>query len=202
MVVRKLVEAKMKKVSVLIVILSTLILIGCSQGKNFTIESKEFTDEQNEILSLTGNRAFKCDLKNLPKDKNYELNVVYEVYQGKEKVKEEIILGMAYEATEDKIEDRNLSINIQENKIRAISDGAYSYLDIEEDISKLVNYYFSGNTKINIGDQIYLFHGSDGKYLLPTEKSLGLVSNEELEKLIEENEVNIFIKLVCKEISK
>ena len=40
MVVRKLVEVKMKKVSVLIVILSTVILIGCSQGKNFTIESK------------------------------------------------------------------------------------------------------------------------------------------------------------------
>jgi len=46
------------------------------------------------------------------------------------------------------------------------------------------------------------YGSSDGKYLLPTEKSLGLVSNEELEKLIEENEVNIFIKLVCKEISK
>ena len=107
----------MKKVLVLIAILSALIISGCTQNNYFTIKSKEFTDEQNEILSLTGNRAFKYDLKNLPKDKNYELKIVYEIYKNKEKVKEEMIFGMAYGPTENKIEDTNLSINIQENKM-------------------------------------------------------------------------------------
>ena len=191
----------MKKVLVLIAIFGALIIGGCTQCKYFTIESKEFTDKQNEILSLTGNRAFKYDLKNLPKDKNYELNIVYEVYKNKEKVREETILGMAYGPTEDKIEDTNISINIQENKIRIMSGGAYSNLEIEEDISKLSNYYFSGTRKINIGDEVYLFHGNDGGNSLTMDR-LGLLSKEELDRLIEENEVNTFIKLVCEEIKK
>ena len=191
----------MKKALVLIVILSTLIISGCTQSKNFTIESKDFTDEQNEIFLLTGSRAFKYDLKNLPKDKSYELKVVYEVYKNKEKVREENILGMAYEPVEDKIENTNISINIQENKIRVTSGGAYSELETEEDIFRLSNYYFSGDPiKINIGDEVYLFHAIDGDIL--TTESLGLLSKEELDRLIEKNEVNIFIKLVCEEIKK
>lgn len=107
----------MKKVLVLVMILSVLIISGCIQSSNFTIEYKEFTDEQNEILSLTGNRASKYDLKNLPNDKNYELKIVYEVYKTKEKIKEENILSMLYEPTKDKIVDTNILINIHENKI-------------------------------------------------------------------------------------
>ena len=191
----------MKRVLVLIAILSALIISGCTLRGNFTIESKEFTDEQNEILSLTGNRAFKYDLKNLPKDKSYELKVVYEVYKNKEKISEKNILGMGYGPTEDKIEDTNISINIQENKIRIISGAAYSNLEIEEDISKLTNYYFSGDRKINIGDEVYLFHGNDGGNGL-TMENLGYLSKEELDRLIEKNEVNNFIKLVCEEIKK
>ena len=191
----------MKKALVLIVILSTLIISGCTQSKNFTIESKDFTDEQNEIFLLTGSRAFKYDLKNLPKDKSYELKVVYEVYKNKEKVREESILGMVYEPVEDKIENTNISINIQENKIRVTSGGAYSELETEEDIFRLSNYYFSGDPiKINIGDEVYLFHAIDGDIL--TTESLGLLSKEELDRLIEKNEVNIFIKLECEEIKK
>ena len=192
---------QMKKALVLIVILSALIISGCTQSKNFIIESKDFTDEQNEIFLLTGSRAFKYDLKNLPKDKSYELKVVYEVYKNKEKVREENILGMAYEPVEDKIENTNISINIQENKIRVTSGGAYSELETEEDIFRLSNYYFSGDPiKINIGDEVYLFHAIDGDIL--TTESLGLLSKEELDRLIEKNEVNIFIKLVCEEIKK
>lgn len=191
----------MKKVVALIAILSTLIISGCTQNNYFTIKSKEFTDEQNEILSLTGNRAFKYDLKNLPKDKNYELKIVYEVYKNKEKVKEEMIFGRAYGPTEDKIEDTNLSINIQENKIKLMSDGAYTNLEIEEDISQLTNYHFSGNRKIDIGDEVYLFHANDGSSSLSMDR-LGFLSKEDLDRLIGENKMNIFIKLVCEEIKK
>lgn len=191
----------MKKVLVLIAIFSALIISGCTQNNYFTIKSKEFTDEQNEILSLTGNRAFKYDLKNLPKNKNYELKIVYEIYKNKEKVKEEIIFGMVYGPTEDKIEDTNLSINIQENKIRLMSGGAYTNLEVEEDLSKLTNYYFSGNRKIDIGDEVYLFHANDGSSALSIDR-LGFLSKEDLNRLLEENKMNIFIKLACEEIKK
>ncbi|MFU7515592.1 hypothetical protein [Clostridium sp. HCS.1] len=189
----------MKKVLVLIFILSALIISGCSQGENFTIEYEEFTDEQMEVLSLIGNRAFKYDLKNLPTDKSYELNVVYEVYKNKEKVKEESLLGMAYGPTEDKIEDPNIAINIQENKIRVMFGGVYSTLEIEENIFNLTNYYFNGARKFNIGDEVYLFHSNDSGYGFPMER-LGYLSKEELDSLIEKNEENVFIKLVCEEI--
>ncbi|HAR86115.1 MAG TPA: hypothetical protein DCR69_10330 [Clostridium sp.] len=191
----------MKKVLVLIIVLSALIISGCTQSENFTIENKEFTDEQMEILSLTGNRAFKYDLKNLPRDKSYELKVVYEVYKNKEKVREEILLGTAYGPTDDKIEDTNISINIQENKIRIMFGGAYSNLEIEENIFKSANYYFNGARKFNIGDEVYLFHSNDGGKGLTMEK-LGYLSKEELDGLIEKNQENAFIKLVCKEIKK
>ena len=191
----------MKKVLVLIAIFSALIISGCTQNNYFTIKSKEFTDEQNEILSLTGNRAFKYDLKNLPKNKNYELKIVYEIYKNKEKVKEEIIFGMVYGPTEDKIEDTNLSINIQENKIRLMSGVAYTNLEVEEDLSKLTNYYFSGNRKIDIGDEVYLFHANDSSSALSMDR-LGFLSKEDLNRLIEENKMNIFIKLACEEINK
>ena len=188
----------MKKALVLIVILSALIISGCTQSKNFIIE---FTDEQNEIFLLTGSRAFKYDLKNLPKDKSYELKVVYEAYKNKEKLREENILGMAYEPVEDKIENTNISINIQENKIRVTSGGAYSELETEEDIFRLSNYYFSEDPiKINIGDEVYLFHAINGDIL--TTESLGLLSKEELDRLIEKNAILRKYKLYRKEEEK
>lgn len=189
----------MKKILVLVMILSVIIISGCIQNENFIINSKEFTDEQNEILLLTGNRAFKYDLKNFPNDKNYELEIVYEVYKNKEKIKEENISSMLFEPTKEKIEDTTISINIQEDKIRLFSGGALANLEIEEDITKLTNYWFSGDSKINMGDEVYLFHGNDGGHC---SARLGLLSKEELDGLIKENEVNIFIKLVCEEIKK
>ena len=102
---------------------------------------------------------------------------------------------------QQRIKDTNLSINIQENKIKLMSGGAYTNLEIEEDISKLTNYYFSGNRKIDIGDEVYLFHGNDGGSGLIMER-LGFLSKEDLDRLIEKNKVNIFIKLVCEEIKK
>lgn len=105
---------------------------------------------------------------------------------------------MYYEATDVKIEDVNLSINIQENKIRTLLRGASGSLAIKEDISKLTNYYFTGGTKINIGDEIYLFHANDAGTCLPND-TLGSASKDDIADLLEKNKENIFIKLVFKE---
>ena len=187
----------MRKVLALILVLSTLNIGGCTEGGDFKIQSKDFTKSQQEILSLSGERACKYVLKNLPKDESYELDVVYEVYKNKEKIKEETIWGMSCEPTTDKVDNITMAINIQENKIRMLSDGSYSDLDIEEDIPKLTNYYFAGNRKIDIGDEVYLFHGNKGGKCV-TAKELGTISKGKLDELIENNEVNVFVKLVCK----
>ena len=74
-------------------------------------------------------------------------------------------------------------------------------LEVEEDLSKLTNYYFSGNKKIDIGDEVYLFHANDGSSALSIDR-LGFLSKEDLNRLLEENKMNIFIKLACEEIKK
>ena len=43
----------MKKLLVLIIILSSLIISGCTKNENFTIEYEKFTDEQMEIFEST-----------------------------------------------------------------------------------------------------------------------------------------------------
>lgn len=103
---------------------------------------------------------------------------------------------MLYEPTKEKIEDRTLAINIQDEKIRCISGAAIAYLDIEEDIEKFSYQSLAENLKIDFGDEIYLFHGmkSDNGF---RNSDLGLLSDEDKNYYLNEHNLNVFIKLVC-----
>lgn len=188
----------MKKLIMVMTLMLTLIVTGCSKEEDFQIEYQDLTKEQFELLTLTGNRVFKYNLKNLPNDKKYRLELVYEVYKNNKKVKEESFLGIGYEPMDETLDDSTLAINIQDKKITSFLGGASSYIDIDEDISKLSQYQpFSGKTEIKLGDEIYLFQGSIGEYNLINISS-GRLSKEEKNKIIKGNELNVFIKLVCK----
>ena len=52
-------------------------------------------------MSISGNKVFKYKLKNLPKNKTYQILFTYEVYEGKEKVKEENITSIWKDSLED-----------------------------------------------------------------------------------------------------
>ncbi|WP_297135821.1 hypothetical protein [Terrisporobacter sp.] len=189
----------MKKLMILITLLVTLIITGCTQTKDFQIEYDELSEEQAKLLTLTGNRVYKYNLKNPPNDKNYELKLVYEVYKNNKKIKEKDIIGMAYGPTNEEINNIILEINIQDNKIRCISGQngeAYSSIDIDENIEELSHQFFTKTTKINLGDEIYLFHGLKGKNGLKI-SDLGLLSKEDKDRYIKENELNVFLKLIC-----
>lgn len=189
----------MKKLMILITLLVTLIITGCTQTKDFQIEYDELSEEQAKLLTLTGNRVYKYNLKNPPNDKNYELKLVYEVYKNNEKIKEKDIIGMAYGPTNEEINNIILEINIQDNKIRCISGEngeAYSSIDIDENIEELSHQYFTKTTKINLGDEIYLFHGLKGNNGLKV-SDLGLLSKEDKDSYIKDNELNVFLKLIC-----
>lgn len=189
----------MKKLITLATLLITLTITGCTQTKDFQIEYKSLSKEQEEIINLTGNRIFRYNLENLPNDKNYQLNLVYEVYKDGKKVKEEQIMSSWYEPTKEKLEDTTVAINMQDNRIRCQEGGASSSLDIKEDISQLSYQYFTSGKKINFGDDIYLFHGVKGdKGILYSD--LGLLSDKDINENIKENELNVFVKLECKEI--
>lgn len=190
----------MKKLITLAILLITLTITGCTQTKDFQIEYNSLSKEQEEIINLTGNRIFRYNLENLPNDKNYQLNLVYEVYKDGKKVKEEQIMSLWYEPTKEKLEDITVAINMQDNKIRCQEGGAAASLDVKEDISQLSYHYYNGGKKINFGDEIYLFHGVKGdKGILYSD--LGLLSDKDLNENIKENELNVFVKLQCKEVS-
>lgn len=73
----------------------------------------------------------------------------------------------------------------------------YTELDIEENISDMSSHTFEGVVDMNTDDNnIYLFHGSNNENM--TFRKLGKISKEDREMDLKENELNIFIKLVCK----
>lgn len=183
---------------ILIFALLILIIIVFNQNKDFKIEYEKLPQEHSELLTLTGNKVLKYDLKNLSNKKSYEIGLVYEVYKDDKKVKEEKIMGMLYGPTKEKIKNNELSINIQDKRIRCMSGeegGIYSYLDVEEDISKLSYQYFVGKNKVEFGDDVYLFHGTSGENGF-TGYDLGKLSEEDKNNLIKNNDLNIFIKLI------
>ena len=189
----------MKKLFLGLMAVILLLLAGCSQSKEFRIEPVELSDEQTQLLNVTGNRVSKYSLKNVPNDETYELKVVYEVYKKKEKIKDEEMMAMRMEPTNENIEDKELYLNIQDGKIRLIVGGAYAYMDIEEDINKFGYSTLSKGKNINLGDEVYLFRGTTAENGISDIGSSGVMSNEEKEKFINDNEMSIFIKLVCEE---
>lgn len=121
------------------------------------------------------------------------------MYKNNEKIKEKDIIGMAYGPTNEEINNIILEINIQDNKIRCISGEngeAYSSIDIDENIEELSHQFFTKTTKINLGDEIYLFHELKGKNGLKI-SDLGLLSKEDKDRYIKDNELNVFLKLIC-----
>ena len=189
----------MKKLYAGIIAFTFILLAGCSQNKEFRIESVELSNDQSELMSVTGNNVSKYSLKNVPNDKTYELKIVYEVYEKKEKIKEEQIMAMIMEPTNENIEDKELYLNIQEGKIQLLLDAAYGYMDIEEDIRKFSHSTLSADKNIKLGDEVYLFRGTTAENGIIDIGSEGAMSQEDKEKFMNGNEMSIFIKLVCEE---
>lgn len=187
-------------------IIGMIFTVGCSKKEEFQISYKEPTEEESTLLTLTGNRVFKYNLQNRPENKDYELKLMYEVYEKGKKIKEERIFEMLYElsdeeAPKEKLEDVQLAFNIQDDKIRCLVGGAYSYLDIQEEITNLSYQSFASETDINFGDEIYLFHASSGENGFVASQ-IGEQSEENKNICIKDNETNIFIKLVYEEVKK
>ena len=80
-----------------------------------------------------------------------------------------------------------------------MAGGAYTSFDIEENIGDLSEQCFFNDVKINMEDEIYLFHGVKSENGLII-SDLGYLSEEDKNNYIKNNELNIFIKLECKEI--
>ncbi|MBS5938061.1 hypothetical protein [Clostridium sp.] len=129
----------MKKLSLLlwtILVAIVLISFGSIQGKETKLTTEKLSDTEDYLLSISGNKVFKYKLKNLPKDKTYQILFTYEVYEGKEKVEEEIITGIWQDSLEDAQNEETIGFNYQEDKFRGIIGGVGAYATFEYEIKE------------------------------------------------------------------
>lgn len=191
----------MKRLILSILLSTMLILSGCAQTKEFRIEYEPLEEEQVQLLSLTGNMLFQYKLLDMPADKAYELQLVYEVYAHGKKVKEQMITGSQYVQGEDSSAQEMLYFNIRDQKLRYLTGengGIYGSMDLEEDLESMSRQFLSETTSIKSGDEIYLVHWMSGESGFST-SGLGKLEDEEKARYLQEHESNVFIKLVCKE---
>lgn len=191
----------MKKLSLLlwtILVAIVLISFGSIQGKETKLTTEKLSDTEDYLLSISGNKVFKYKLKNLPKDKTYQILFTYEVYEGKEKVKEEIITGIWQDSLEDSQNEETIGFNYQEDKIRGIIGGVAAYAtfehEIKEDLRKGSHFYFGDDIDLPLGSEIYIYRAVSGD----TNQSnvLGIpIDSVNMNMILVENETNIFIKL-------
>lgn len=191
----------MKKLSLLlwtILVAIVLISFGSIQSKETKLTTENLSDTEDYLLSISGNKVFKYKFKNLPKDKTYQILFTYEVYEGKEKVKEERITGIWQDSLEDVQTEETIGFNYQEDKIRGIIGevGAYATFEheIKEDLSKGSQLYFGDNIDFPLGSEIYIYRAVSGN----TNQSnvLGVpIDSVNMDMILAENETNIFIKL-------
>ena len=160
-------------------------------------------------MTLTDNKVLMYNIKNLPKDKNYELTLMYEVYKNTEKVTERVITSVRSDSTSKKTgAEETIGINIQDDKIRFIlgEDSGYSSgsCNIEEKLANYAQSYLTMNTDLKLGTNVYIYHAvanTSSESSTLNNSILGKsINTDKLNSILKDNEENIFIKLVYNEI--
>ena len=203
---------KKKLKLILLTLISVILLIGCQQIKNnqTKLVYEELSKKENYLLTLTDNKVFMYNIKNLPKDKNYELKLVYEVYKNTEKVTERVITSVLSDNTSEKTgAEETIGINIQDDKIRFIlgEDSGYSSgsCNIEEKLANYAQSYLTKDIDLKLGTDVYIYHAvasTSGESSLTLNNGiLGTpINTDKLNNILKDNEENIFVKLVYNEI--
>jgi len=123
---------------ILLTLISIMLLVGCQQttkqekieiksNDKTTISYEELSEKEQYMMTVTGNNVVMYNIKNLPKDKNYKIELFYEEYKKGEKIREDIIGGIYSDEEGPKIDSQVLTLNYQEDKIRFVfgEDGGY-----------------------------------------------------------------------------
>ncbi len=198
----------MKKLILIISLICAMLVVGCEDN---TVKSnktelgyEELSKKEQYLFNVTGNDILMYNLKNLPKDKNYELNIIYEVYKNNKKVKEDIITGMRNNDSSKKIDSKTIIINLQEDKIRYVLGEENGYvsgsIDIDEKLKDYTQTYLTNNVDLELGKDVYIYHAASGESE-SSHMDLGVpIKKEKLDRVLKSNEDNILIKLTYKEI--
>jgi hypothetical protein len=202
----------MKKLKlILLTLLSVILLIGCEkiQNNQTKLVYEELSKKENYLLNLTDNKVFMYNVQNLPKDRNYEFKLIYEVYKNTEKVNEKVISSILSDNTIEKTgTERTIGINIKDDKIRFIlgEDSGYSSgsCNIEEKLTSYAQSYLTRDIDLKLGTDVYIYHAvanTSSESSCLNNSILGTpINTDELNNIVKDNEENIFIKLAYNEI--
>lgn len=202
----------MKKLKlILLTLLSVILLIGCEkiQNNQTKLVYEELSKKENYILDLTENKVFMYNIKNLPKDKNYELKLIYEVYKNSEKVNSKVISSILSDNTKEKTgAERTIAINIKDDKIRFIlgEDTGYSSgsCNLEEKLTNYAQSYLTRDIDLKLGTEVYIYHAvanTSRESASLNNSILGTpINRDHLNNILKNNEENIFIKISYNEI--
>lgn len=196
----------MKKIVIVIMLLFSFVtLMGCQKltNKETQLIYEPLSEKEEYLMNLTGNKVLMYKLKNLPEDIKYEILLTYEVYENGEKTRDEQITGMMKDNFSSDNKEETLGINFQENKIRFIlaNQGTYAsgMHEIEENFNKYSQTYFTENTNLSIGSEVYIYYATSESSI--SSNTLGVdIDSDKLHDTIKENESSILIKLSFKEI--
>jgi len=211
MIERKVNIMKKKLKLVLLTLISVILLIGCQQIQNnqTKLVYEELSKKENYLLNLTDNKVFMYNIKNLPKDKNYEFKLIYEVYKNNEKVTERVITSILSDNKSEKTSaEETIAINIKDDKIRFIlgDDSCYSSgsCNIEEKLANYAQSYLTKDIDLKLGTDVYIFNAvanTSSESSTLNNSILGTsINTDELNNILKLNEKNIFIKFVYNEI--
>lgn len=201
---------KKRIILILLIIIFSISLTSCKQYKNTNDDTntrlihEELSKKEDYLLNVTGNKVLMYNIKNLPKDKDYEISLFYEVYKNNEKLEEKRITGILNDNTCEKIDAEDIIINFQDDKIRYILGEGNGYAsgdcDIKEKLANCSKSYLTDNIDLKLGSEIYIYHARTSTTYAKS-VSLGVpISSDELDKILKNSGDNIFIKLVFKEI--
>lgn len=205
---------------ILLTLISIMLLVGCQQttkqekieiksNDKTTISYEELSEKEQYMMTVTGNNVVMYNIKNLPKDKNYKIELFYEEYKKGEKIREDIIAGIYSDEESPKIDSQVLTLNYQEDKIRFVfgEDGGYysGLYEIKEKFEDSSKRHLTNEINLELGKEIYIYQASKGISLGNDSYSgnnieLGVpIDRKNLNQIVKKTEGEVFVKLVYKE---
>lgn len=198
----------MKKSMIGIFILILAVIGGMAIKGSLNTKSelvyKPLSERETFITNLAGNSIWTYDLKNISADKNYMIELTYEVYEKGKLIKSDVITGIGGGPSEidNEREDFRLGINIQQGKIKAIintfGSGSNGEIDIEEDLAHYSRRNLTKNASLELGTEMYIYYATVENGMKTTPIGVPIDKNT-LDKLLDKGRSEALIKLSFKE---
>ena len=174
---------------VILAMIPVVLFVGCGELSKKDVVKVSFeplSEKEEQILSLTDNRVFFYNVKNISKGKGYKIDLNYEVYKEGKEVKNEPILTSVSETYEKGKENITLGINFKE-------DNRKDYLS--------ANFAGDYDLELEKGKRVYLYYATSGNGI--SSNVIGMdMDSEEIKEAINKSKDCIFLSISVEDYSE